>query len=229
MIKQVIISYEHGLMNIQREYEADHVWEQLCKYFLFLGADTTGYELKKAFEKAYKNLLNSNGEKNDDLEVDLEDVFFKVFKKFSIKAKKKHIRELGIIYQILTTESVAVNKDMLKVIDYCMDNNIDVQVIANGQLREIKNELKAAGISEKIEFVWNSSTSGLKKPNPEMLEKLMKGNDFKKKEILYISTNYEIDLKMAGEIGLKTALLNNENKHVDCAGDIEAILEYLKA
>lgn len=225
MIKQVIISYEHGLMKIKREYEAEHVWEQLCKYFLFIGVETTGYDLKKIFDKAYKNLQNSNTDK----EVDLEDVLFKVFKKFSIKAKKKYIRELGVIYQILTTESVEVNKDMMKLVDYCMDKKVGLYVIANGQQREIKNELRAVGIYEKIGEVWTSSSSGYQKPNPFMLEKIMDKDGLKKKETLYISTNYDVDLKMAQGVGVKTALLNDKNKSVDCAGDIQTIMDYIKA
>jgi FMN phosphatase YigB (HAD superfamily) len=226
MIKHVIISYENGLMNIKRDFESDRVWEDLNKYFLFMGIDSNGYDLKKNHEKAFKNL--SNVGHSDDMEIDMEDVFYKLFKKYDIKAKKKHLRELGVIYQILTTVSIEANVSIKPIIEYCKKNKLALYTIANGQIREIQHELKAVNLNDVFSEVLCSSVSSHKKPNPYMLESLIKKQELKKKETLYISTDYSVDLKMAKDCGVKTALLDNEDKNVDSCGDTATIIKYIK-
>ncbi|MDA3845306.1 MAG: HAD hydrolase-like protein [Vallitaleaceae bacterium] len=229
MYKNIIISYEKGLIDIRKTIDDDHVWEKINLYFRYMGMDSNSFELKKNYEKSLRNLRNAKSSKDPDVDIDIEDVFYKMFKKYHQKAKKKHLKELGILFQVLTTESIEVNKEIMPIIEFAMDKGIQLYAIANGQASEIKNELKAINLAEVITDTYCSSVSGIKKPGGKMLSDLVSNYNLKKKETLVISSDYDLDLVAAKALGLKVALLGDASENeVNCVGDAERIIKFIK-
>jgi len=227
MIKNIIISYENALIDVHRTIDDDQVWEKINLYFRFMGMDSNSFDLKKNYEKSLKNLMNVKNSENVD--IDIEDVYYKMFKKYKQKAKKKNLKELGILFQVLTTERVEVNKHIIPIIEFAKDNGIQLFSIANGQASEIKHELRALNLSESIVEIYCSSVAGVKKPDGKMLDELITKYGLKKKETLVISEDYIIDLATAKDMGLKIAYLGDDCKEdVDCIGDADNIIKYIK-
>jgi len=227
MIKNIIISYENALIDVHRTMDDDQVWEKINLYFRYMGMDSNSFDLKKNYEKALKSLMNVKSSK--DVDIDIEDVFYKMFKKYKQKAKKKNLKELGILFQILTTDEIEINKKIVPIIEFAKDKGIQLFSIANGQASEIKNELKAIDLSDTIIEVYCSSVAGSKKPDGKMLDDLMTKYGLKKKETMVISSDYKIDLATSKDRGVRVAYLGDDcEEEVDCIGDAEKIIKYIK-
>ena len=160
------------------------------------------------------------------IEIDLEDDFYKIFKKANFKAKKKHIREIAMFYQILTTKSLGLDADIVPIIDYCIDHDIELYTIAKGQSREVYHELKAVNLDQYIMEV--VSTTSDKKSVSKLLEKLMKDRNLKKKDTLFIGKVLKDDIDIAKDLGIQTALIGGSSDKVNISGSGEEILKYVK-
>lgn len=229
MIKNIIISYDTCLVRSERDYEQEIIWDKLNLYFNYMGLDANSFDLKKNYYKAVTSLSNAKADKENEVDIDIEDVFFKLFKKYKFKAKKKQIKELAILFQILTTEKLELNPSVQPLLDYAVEKDIKLFAVANGQWSEIKNELNALKIREMFEMIHCSGNMGLLKPNSFMLQGLVETYNFKKKETIYITADQKDEIDMAKSVGVKVAFLgDNPKKEVDVSGDAKAILDYIK-
>lgn len=226
MIKNIIVSYDAALVDSVRNDENEQTWDTLSTYFAYQGIEVSGYELKKYYTKAILSLKNNRD--LDNCDIDIEDVFFKMFKKNGIVAKRRHLREFAVLFQILTTEKMKLNSAIKPLFKEKLAQDTKLYTVANGQYHEIKREMKALQIEQLFEEPCCSSIVGAKMPKKNLLNVLVKEHNLKAKETLFITSDKD-EVKMGLSANVKVAVLGEtKNKEVACSGDVSDFIKYIK-
>lgn len=226
MIKNIIFSYDAALVDSIRNDESEQTWDTLSTYFAYQGVEVSGYELKKYYSKAILSLKNNND--LDNCDIDIEDVFFKMFKKNGIVAKRRHLREFAVMFQILTTEKLKLKSSIKPFFSEKISHGTKCYIVANGQYHEIKREMKALQIESVFEEPCCSSIVGARMPKKNLISKLVKDNGLKVKDTLFITSSKD-EAKMGLSANVNVAVLGETKvKEAVCSGDISEIVKYIK-
>lgn len=222
------------LVDIKTNEGKEELWEKMALFYSFYGAMYDPMELRQKYEKYTAKLVEVTGDP-DEVEIDLEDVFYQLFKKKGAKLKKKAVREAARTFRLLSLEKLEVYPYVEKVLKKLKDEKKKIYLLTNAQACFTRNELKALGLAEMFDGIYISSEMGVKKPNKRAYKAIVNDNSLNKKKTLMVGNDYSTDIEGANRIGIdsvlvKTNITNVEAKpvsvtHVIEDGDIRKILK----
>lgn len=234
-------NYIFGLYGTLIEIETDEddslLWEKVSMYFGYYGANYEAEEFKKRFYK----LMNKSVDQDSKIEypeVNIDDVFYKLFKDKGVKPKKKLTKNAALLFRLLSTKKIKLYDGVLETLKELKKQNKKLYIIGNGQSVFAKYEMQLLGIYDLFDGVYMSSNYGVKKPDTKIFDTITEGEKIKKKETILIGNDYSEDIKFANDIGIdslyiKTNMSNLykikvESKYEIVDEDISKILDLLK-
>lgn len=220
MYKNYLFDLYGTLMEIETNEETDYVWEKMALYYGYSGSYYEPYELKESYQKSVKKMVNDYGEFAD---IDIQDVFYKLFRDSEVKPKKKAPREAAKVFRVLTTEKLALYEGVIDMLMALKNQKKNIYIAANAQSAFALLELKNCSIKKYFDDFFFSSDLHIKKPDKEFYERIFTDEKLDKKESIIISADYDNDILLAKEIGVDALYIDlKENLQNEKAEAVES-------
>ncbi len=209
MYKNYLFDLYGTLLEIETNEETDYVWEKMALYYGYCGSYYEPFELKDKYGKNVKKMVNDYGEGAD---IDIQDVFYKLFRDSEIKPKKKAPKEAAKMFRILTTEKLALYEGVIDMLMALKNQKKNVYIVANAQSAFALLELKNCSIRKYFDDFYFSSDLHIKKPDITFYEKVFQEERLNKKESIIISADYDNDIVLAQQIGVDALFIDTSEK-----------------
>lgn len=234
MYKNYIFDLYGTLVNIDTDEEKDELWEKMSIFYSFYGAKYDSDDLKAKYSKYIEKMTEVTGDP-ETVEIDLEDVFFQLFRKKKVKLKKKVVREAARIFRLLSLEKLELYPYTMQVLEELKSKGKKLFILSNAQSCFTRNELVALGLDELFDGIYISSEIGIKKPGLEAFERVVTENKLDLKKTIMIGNDYSKDIEGANRLGIdsifiKSNIVNLDDKVVPAtytisSGDLREVLE----
>lgn len=238
MYNNYIFDLYGTLIEIKTEEENYGIWEKLALYYGYNGAHYEPDELKSRYYKISEKLLTNNS-KIKHPEINIEDVFYKLFKDKDIKPKKKLTKYAVIFFRTLSTKNIKLYDGAYDLLNELNEKNKNIYILANGQSAFVSLELKLLGISDLFKGVYISSDYGIRKPNIKLFDEMTEMENIKKKKTIVIGNDYEDDIYFANNIGIDSLYIKSnmsdtkkskiDSKYEILDGDVTKIKDLILA
>ncbi|TCT13935.1 putative hydrolase of the HAD superfamily [Natranaerovirga pectinivora] len=198
MYKNYYFDLYGTLVDVVTNENKDEVWEKMILYYGYYGAVYTPEEMKDIFDKTKKKLLGlSSGPVPT---INIEDVFYKLFKNKDIKPKKKYTKSVAKAFRMLTTESIHLIDGTREVLEKLKEDNKNVYIISNDQSLYGLSELKLLGVDKYFDDYYFASDMGISMPDENFMKKVLDESKGKAKESLIISNNLDKVIKSSSKM-----------------------------
>lgn len=208
MYKNYIFDLYGTLIDIKTDEVKDELWEKMSIFYSFYGANYDPDDFRTKYFKFITKMTEVTG---DPLivEIDLEDIFFQLFKKKKVKPKKKVVREAARIFRLLSLEKLGLYPYTLQVLNELKDAGKKLYILTNAQSCFTRNELVALGLDGLFDGAYISSEIGIKKPSADAFNNVMKENNLDPKKTIMIGNEYGTDIKGANNIGIDSIFIKS--------------------
>ena len=201
MYKNYVFDLYGTVIDTKRNWDHEYLWEKMSQLYCFHGACYDADEFKEKFEK-YLGKIRENETDDKHSDIDIEDIFFQLFKKKNVKPKNKLVREAARIFLLLITEKLEIKPYIKNLIEQLKEQNKSVYIFADGQATFAKNELRAVGIYEYFDAIVMSSSTRVKKTTEKAFESFIDSQGIKDKKTLIIGNKYDENIKSASKYGV---------------------------
>ena len=237
MYNNYIFDLYGTLIEIETDEEKEEIWEKLSLFFGYNEAIYTPEELKTRYNKIVsKNMQDAKDEKKSEINID--DVFYKLYKEKGIKAKGKLTKGTALLFRLLSTVTIKLCPGVEETLRNLKEENKKIYIIGNGQSIFAEHEINLCGINEYFDGIYMSSNYGYKKPDIRLFDSISEVEKLKKKSSIIIGDDYVEDIGFANELGIDSLYINKsrneenqdkiESKFAVIDGDISKILDILK-
>jgi putative hydrolase of the HAD superfamily len=200
----------------------------------YQGMDISGEVLKQKYQKYVEKYL-ARVKGTDYPDIDMMDVFYKIYKDQGIKASPKVIQHTTRAFRAITTDYISLYPGVIELLDELKKMNKKIFLLSNAQRAFLIAELKMLGIKNYFDEIYISSDAGISKPDPKFFQMVLDENNLKKSETIMIGNDYATDIKGANKVGIDslyihTDISNRKAKKEDATyeimdGNHKAILE----
>lgn len=213
MYQNLIFGFYGTLVDSRTDEKSLEVWDKISIFMGYAGAQYTGRELKENYEKYVEKYI-SRIKGTDYPDIDLTDVFYKLYKTSGVKANSKLVQYTVRAFRAITTESISLYPGVLKMLEEFKAQGKKMYLLSNAQRAYITPELKLLGIKHYFDDIYISSNAGMSKPEPKFFEKVLEENELKKKETVLIGNDYSTDIKGANKVSIDSLYIqtNMSNK-----------------
>lgn len=229
------------LVDIHTDESRASVWKKIAVYFSAQGAAYTGKELKERYgaliREEEKKLHRKLKKKYPDItvqevEIDLDRVFVKLFKEKGVKANKQLIKDSMVAFRAITMEKLKLFPGTVELLSGLKAAGKKVYLLSNAQTSFTYPEMKALGITEYFDDIFFSSNLELKKPSGLFYCALFTKHGLKKEESVMVGNDRFADVQGALDYGIEAIYLHTEQStpfegklpkgsvQVDCLVDI---------
>lgn len=236
-IKAVIFDLYGTLISIHTDEEdMERLWKPLSYFYGYYGAVYTPEELKEAYGKLVAQETASIQQKRTDpwVEIQLENVFKKLFTQKKVRTSQQLIRTVGQMYRACSSRRVELYPGAMELLGELKRDGKEVYLLSNAQRVFTEYEMKALGIYDKFDGIWISSDWGCKKPSHEYFNHLLQELPYEPEEIMMVGNSAHDDMEPALQLGLRTCFLNTDgvenipNCDLVCDfADYQSLLAYL--
>lgn len=211
--KNYIFDLYGTLIDIHTDEDRPLLWE---KFSLILESYDVFYsplELKEAYKNNCKKVSERLANTKHIVEIDIDKVFKEILinKNNNLKISKKEISNLAYIFRVLSRDYLRLYPNTIKTLEALKNNNCHLYLLSNAQKSFTYNEIKIMGLDKYFDDMFISSDYGIKKPDKEYLNKLIKKHNLKKRECIFIGNELDSDIKIAYLNKIDSVLINTDN------------------
>lgn len=238
MYKNYIFDLYGTIADIKTNEEKDELWEKMSLLYRSYGAQYDQDDLKNKYFKFAQKLTEETGDP-DNNEINIENVFFQLFKKKKITPKKKVVRDVAWMFRMLSLEKLELYPYAIQVLNELKSKGKNLYLLSNAQSCFTERELKALGLDEIFDEFYLSSDLGVKKPNVKAYEAIINDKNLKLEKTIMIGNDYGADIQGAINAGIDSLFIKsniyNEDAQVVKAtytienGDLREILNLILA
>ena len=104
--KNYVFDLYGTLVDIRTDEENSAVWDRLAYFYNYYGADYTGEELRRAYDKIINEMEGILQGDNHEMypEIQIENVFRKLFLQKNVRSDNMLAIYAGLFFRVLTTE-----------------------------------------------------------------------------------------------------------------------------
>ena len=209
MYKNIIFDFYGTLVKIKGNEEDDCIWKKLSLYMAYQGANYDVDELKESYSKnieKYRGRYSSA----DYPEVDITDVFYKLYSDKGVKAKSKLLKQTTLVFRTLTTEHLSVYKGVEEMLIELKKKNKQLYILSNAQRIYLLAEIKMLGLEKYFDGIYISSDYHTRKPDPQLYKILLEKEKLKKSDTIMVGDDYNTDIKGAVKVGIDSLFFLSE-------------------
>lgn len=206
------------LVDVHTNEEKTSLWKNLACIFSMMGASYNGSELKKAYKKAVKEVagemlphikqkFSDETITEEEVEVLLEKVFYKLFEEKGIKLDEEKICQVGIVFRSLSINSIQLFEGVPELFLRLKEAGKKIYLLSNAQRIFTEPEMKMLGIYDQFDAVIYSSDAGVKKPSGHFYESLFQKYGLNKEESVMVGNEYRADIQGSENFGIDSMYL----------------------
>lgn len=198
------------LIDIHTDEEQPALWEKMALYLEeHFGARYTSKSLRKRYLEICKDeeteLKKKNGAKWPEIRI--EDVWVRLIGAV-ISHDAPEIRDLCVYFRELSRDKLVVYDGVIETLDKLKSLGKGIYLLSNAQRAFTEKELELAGLTDYFDDIFISSDKGIKKPQKEFLEKLIKDNSLISEKCVMIGNDLLSDVGVAFANGISSVFLN---------------------
>lgn len=225
MYKNYIFDLYGTIADIKTDEQKDELWEKMSLLYRSYGAQYDQDDLKAKYFKFTQKLMDETGDPTNN-EINIENVFFQLFKKKKISPKKKVVRDVAWMFRMLSLDKLELYPYAIQVLSELKQRDKKLYLLSNAQACFSERELKALGLDEFFDAFYLSSELGFKKPNIKAYETIINENNLKLDKTIMIGNDYSFDIQGAKNIGIdslfiKSNIFNEDAPFVEPTYSIE--------
>lgn len=217
--KNYIFDLYGTLIDIHTDEEDKRLWKVLAKYYRAHGAFYFAGGLRRGYQKYVQEELAKAEE------IQVEKVFGKLYAKKGVDASEELVLETCRFFRDASTEHLRLYEWSRPFLETLKANGKKVYLLSNAQRNFTYHEMEQLDIVKYFDDIYISSDYGVKKPNPEFFQLLMKKEGLKAAESLFLGNDQNCDVLGAQQMGMDTWYV-----HTNCSPeyrkDVKATYEF---
>lgn len=241
MYQNYIFDLYGTLVDIRTDESEDEFWDKVADIYESHGAKYDAKELKAyyyKFAKCEEHLLHFSHPLYRNIEIDLERVFKRLYKRKNINADKKTIDDTALRFRKASTEFIKLYDGVIDLLESLKNAGKNVYLLSNAQRCFTYPELVELGIVEYFDGIFISSDHSCCKPSRVFFDKLLKKYKLEKDRSIMIGNDCISDMGGAKKVGLDSLYIHQEistpleGKELFCNykimdGDVTKIKKYV--
>lgn len=203
------------LVDIHTNESKTSLWKNMAQIFSMAGAPYTAAELKKRYrelekeELSQKLLLTRNAFGDDDIagkdiEIQLENVFYRLLADRGIRADERELSRIGITFRGLSLGYIRLYEGVPGLLHQIHESGNRAYLLSNAQRLFTEPEMRMLEIYDSFDGILYSSDAGIKKPSVHFYELLFQKYGLKKEESVMIGNEHEADILGAERYGIRS-------------------------
>lgn len=217
MIKNYIFDLYGTLVDIRTNERKPYLWRKMAELYRLYGALYTSVELRNTYErlvkeeisKTYKKMKGRPGIKTeDDVEIQLENVFLRLFTEKGVDADEILATHTGQMFRVLSMTFEKVYDGVFELFSELKKRGKKIYLLSNAQHIFTSYELNALGLTPYFDGIVISSDECCKKPSAEFYNIILDRYKLKKDETVMIGNDQVADIQGAKGAGLKAVYIH---------------------
>lgn len=219
MYKNYVFDLYGTLVDIRTNEEKSYLWRKMSEFYGFYGAHYTPAELKKEFcqcieeeeNQLYEKMKNRAGiNDKSDVEIQLENVFMKLFVRRGVKADGALAIHAGQLFRVISMKHEKVYAGVFEFLDNLKKAGKKIYLLSNAQYIFTGYEINALGLAPYFDGIVISSDECCKKPSAAFYNILIERYKLKKEETIMIGNDQYADIQGAKRAGLSALYIHTE-------------------
>ena len=192
-MKNIMFDLYGTLIDINTDEENIGFWIKLNKKYKY---SNDFFDLKNDYLKECMIL------EKDKEEIEILDVFKKLFSNYDSK-------DVALYFRKISTKYIKLYKNVIKMLKELKKKGYKLYVLSNAQASFTIPELKKLKIYKYFDDIAISSDYGVKKPNEEFYISAMNKFNILPSDTIMIGNDYECDIAPANKLGIKTIFIKS--------------------
>jgi len=208
--KNYIFDLYGTLLDINTNEWSGYLWKKMQEFYGFHGAVYTPVELKKAYFRICREEEEKLAKKYEYPEIQLENVFKKLFEEKGVKVDKKTCVITGQFFRIISTKFIKLYDDTLDTIMTLKEKGKKVYILSNAQQIFTESEIRYTGLYELFDGIILSSDESCRKPDTRFFGILFDRYGLEKSESVMIGNDENTDIGGAKAFGIDSIYLHTD-------------------
>ena len=219
MIQNYIFDLYGTLVDIHTDQNKREVWNAASLCYLKAGAFWLPGKMKQAFyqicsEEEQKMITPEI----QFPEIDLADVFRRLYEEAPLCLSRKKnsavseqwIAETAAVFRKASREKLYPYRNTVSVLKQLKKEGKGVWLLSNAQTLFTVEELKMCGLYDLFDGICISSEQGIRKPQKQFMERMLKEYDIDQDTALMIGNDIRADIAIACACGVRSVFLNTD-------------------
>lgn len=213
MYQNYIFDFYGTLVDIKTDEKSKEVWNKIALFMGYQGTSYSGKKLSTTYDM-YVNKYLSRVKGTNYPEIELVDVFYKLYKDGGVKASPKVVQMTVKAFRAISTDYIQTYDGIIDLLEELKKRNNQIYLLCNGQRAFLLPELKMLGLKKYFDKIYVSSDMGMRKPEPKLLEMILEENKLKKRQTIFIGNEYSTDIKLANKLSVDSLYIQTEISHI---------------
>lgn len=199
------------LADIRSDEIGPLLWKKTALWYSEHGAAWTGPALKAA----YLDLCRQEQDSSPDpyYEIELRHVFARLYLDKGIEAAPEQIEDTACFFRIASLKKLRRYSWVKPVFAKLRAGGSRLYLLSNAQACFTRPELRYLGLEDVFDGMILSSEAGVRKPSPQIMERLLKTYGLSAKESLMIGNDRGSDIALAEAVGMDSFYLETETSN----------------
>ncbi len=198
------------LVDIHTDEWKTSFWKKVASIFSCHGAVYDAAELKASYFSKVKELEEQKKEMGRHIEIDLKEVFEKLYRIKGVTADEKMLRDTMEGFRKFSLTHLRLYAGTRELLKMLKRNGKGVYLLSNAQEVFTMKELKDLGIADDFDDIFISSLVGYKKPDPCFFKALIDGHHLDVRECLMIGNDLYCDIKGAMDVSMDAYYIHSK-------------------
>lgn len=218
--KNYIFDFYGTLVDIETDEEQAVLWEKMAELYSQLGAEYSASDL----QQAYLRMVNEEEDKLaqtsqiEHVEIDLLIIFKRLLQECPDKRQQNWKTPTDAASRLLAQSFREFSRIRLKAYDktesllqWIQAQGGKIFLLSNAQTAFTMDEIKLTGLFDYFDKIYISSDYGMKKPQPQFLEMVLRENNLTLSESVMIGNDFTTDIAIADSLGMDSIFINSFN------------------
>lgn len=225
MYKNYIFDLYGTLIDLRTDEDNSLVWEKLALFYGYYGAVYLPDELKRCYQKLITKAWDISRVSTcgdvENLEIQLEAVFSRLYIDKGIQPDESLMLHTGQLFRVLSTEYIRLYDGAYEMLKKLHERGSRVYLLSNAQKMFTAYELNMLKISKYFDGILLSSDYGVKKPELRFFEVLIEKYQLDPEESIMIGNDSVCDIAGAKRAGFDTYYIHS-NISQECPNGVDA-------
>lgn len=196
MYKNIVFDVYGTLIDISTDEYDVATWQKMADALAFYDVNYTAEELKKAYFDGCDLQMKLN-EKCDHPEIDVVDVFRRIFEAKNKKASKTLATHLAQVFRAFSTRKLRLYDNVTETLAQLKKAKKKLYILSNAQRCFTRPELVKLGLAKYFNGIIYSSDYKCAKPSAELFNVLFDKYKLDRKETVYVGNDPLTDVNGA--------------------------------
>ena len=205
MYRNIIFDLYGTLVDIHTDEYSIDFWRKAVQVYAMGGASFSPGELRTSYAKYVKRALRLEHIKHLSykyIDIDLLDVFRKLYKEKGIEADHALLRETACRFREASTEYIRLYDGVIELLEGLRAADKRIYLLSNAQESFTMPELEKLGLLQYFDGMLISSDERVCKPQKQFFELLLERYDLDPKECLMVGNDKTSDMLGAESAGI---------------------------